>query len=79
MNKPKTLVDVWADLLNPYGIPTSPIQEVLHEAAKKPAQPRGKERIRLGWPNRAQKARLAASGSGLTSLDLRGLPTILEL
>jgi hypothetical protein len=58
MNKPKTLVDVWADLLNPYGIPTSPIQEVLHEAAK-----------RAGWrlPSAKADLRQRAAASGRTT------------
>ena len=35
MEKPKTLVEVYAELLEPYGIATSPLQEVLREAAER--------------------------------------------
>lgn len=38
MKKPKPLVEVFADLLDPYGIASLPLQEVLREAA-----------IRAGW------------------------------
>lgn len=55
MAKPKTLVEVYAKLLEPYGIATSPLQEVLHEAA-----------LRAGWHLPSAKAvlrqRVAASG-----------------
>jgi len=53
--KPKTLVEVFTELLEPYGIPPSPLHEVLHEAAK-----------RAGWRLPSAKAdlrqRVAASG-----------------
>jgi hypothetical protein len=52
---PKSLVEVYAELLEPYGIATSPLQEVLREAAK-----------RAGWRLPSAKAvlrqRAAASG-----------------
>ena len=55
MKKPKTLVELYTELLEPYGIATSPLQEVLHEAAK-----------RAGWRPPSGKAELrqqaAASG-----------------
>jgi hypothetical protein len=55
MGKPKTLVDVYAELLEPYGISTSPLQEVLREAA-----------VRAGWHLPSYKAqerqRAAANG-----------------
>src|ERR1700694_1717034 len=35
MDKPKTLVEVYSELLEPYGIATSPLQEVLREAAER--------------------------------------------
>ena len=55
MEKPKSLVELYAELLEPYGIPTSALQEVLHEAAK-----------RAGWRLPSAKAdlrqRAAAAG-----------------
>jgi hypothetical protein len=53
--KPKTLIEVYAELLEPYGIATSPLQEVLREAA-----------LRAGWQlpsaQAAQRQRTAARG-----------------
>jgi hypothetical protein len=53
--KPKTLVDIYAELLEPFGIATSPLQEVLREAA-----------LRAGWHLPSAKAdlrqRAAAKG-----------------
>jgi hypothetical protein len=55
VKKPKPLVEQYTELLKPYGIATSPRQEVLHEAAK-----------RAGWRLPSGKAdlrqRAAASG-----------------
>jgi hypothetical protein len=55
VTKPKTLVEVYAELLEPYSIATSPLQEVLREAA-----------LRAGWHLPSAKAvlrqRAAASG-----------------
>ena len=55
MSKPKTLVDIYAELLEPYGIATSPLQEVLREAA-----------LRAGWylpsPQVVLRQRAAANG-----------------
>jgi hypothetical protein len=55
VNEPKTLVEVYAELLEPYGIATSPLQEILREAAE-----------RAGWRLPSGKAdlrqRAAASG-----------------
>jgi hypothetical protein len=53
--KPKTLIEIYAELLEPYNIATSPLQEVLREAA-----------LRAGWYLPSAKAvlrqRAAASG-----------------
>jgi hypothetical protein len=55
VKKPKPLVEQFTELLKPYAIATSPLQEVLHEAAK-----------RAGWRLPSGKAdlrqRAAASG-----------------
>jgi hypothetical protein len=55
VKKSKTLVELYTELLEPYGIPTSPLQEVLREAAE-----------RAGWRLPSAKADLrqqtAASG-----------------
>ena len=55
--KPKTLVEVFAELLDPYGIPTSPLEQLLREAA-----------LEAGWclpgpsPKAALRQRAAARG-----------------
>jgi hypothetical protein len=55
VEKPKSLVDLYAELLEPYSIATLPLQEVLREAA-----------IRAGWclpsPKAYLRQRAAARG-----------------
>jgi hypothetical protein len=55
VNKPKSLVEIYAELLDPFCIATLPIQEVLREAAK-----------RAGWrlpsPKADLRQRAAAQG-----------------
>ena len=55
MNKPKPLVEIYAELLEPFGIATLPLQEVLREAA-----------MRAGWrlpsPKADLRQRTAARG-----------------
>ena len=48
MKAQKTLVEVYAELLQPYGIPPTPLHEVLHEAARRAGwtPPYGKPRSR---------------------------------
>src|ERR1700722_16258382 len=52
---PKTLVDIYAELLEPYGIATSPLQEILREAA-----------LRAGWhlPSAPSVLRQRAAAKG---------------
>src|SRR4051794_40695763 len=45
MSGPRTLVEVFTELLEPYGIPPSPLHAVLHEAAN-----------RAGWRQKTSKA-----------------------
>ena len=58
MEKPKTFVELYAELLEPYGIATSPLQEVLHKAAK-----------RAGWhlPSYKTQKRQRAAANGRTT------------
>jgi hypothetical protein len=55
VEKPKTLVDVYAELLEPYAIATTPLQEVLREAAE-----------RAGWrlPSFKAQERQRAAANG---------------
>jgi hypothetical protein len=59
--KPKTLVEMYAELLEPYGIATSPLHEVLREAA-----------VRAGWhlPSfKAQERQRAAAKGRKTQVE----------
>ena len=58
VNEPKALVEVYAELLEPYGIATSPLQEILREAAE-----------RAGWHPSSLKAevRQHAAARGRTT------------
>jgi hypothetical protein len=54
VEKPKTLVELYTELLEPFAIATSPLQEVLHEAA-----------VRAGWRLPSRKADLRQRAAAL--------------
>jgi hypothetical protein len=79
----KSLVELFADLLRPYGIPSTPLHEVLHEAAKRagwtPPSPKAQHRQQVAANGRTrQREEDLAIRRILVSYEFKTLPTRLR-